>query len=120
MIKQKDRTMLVRAVIFDLDGTLLDSAPLIGTILNRMIYTKGGWAFFNGKESFSTNAAFTVGSSVSTFSGWTLGGGYEYMFAPNWSAKLEYQHDGASATVKTRGPRGSKLDADRESKLEAD
>ena len=28
--------------------------------------------------------------------------------------------DGASATVKTRGPRGSKLDADRGSNLEAD
>src|ERR1044071_8871859 len=24
--------------------------------------------------------------------GWTVGGGLEYMFAPNWSAKVEYQY----------------------------
>ena len=24
--------------------------------------------------------------------GWTVGGGVEYMFAPNWTAKAEYQY----------------------------
>ena len=35
-----------------------------------------------------------VGCSISSngLSGWTFGGGVEYKFAPNWSAKVEYRH----------------------------
>lgn len=74
-------------------GLYGDITGRVGWAFDRtLIYAKGGWAFYNGKESLSTLAAFTVGSSVSTFSGWTLGGGVECMFAPNWSAKVEYQH----------------------------
>ncbi len=70
-----------------------DITGRVGVTFDRaLIYAKGGWAVYDGKESFSTTAPFTVGNSVGTFSGWTLGGGVEYMFAPNWSAKLEYQH----------------------------
>ena len=29
-------------------------------------------------------------SDDSTKAGWTLGGGVEWMFAPNWSTKIEY------------------------------
>jgi outer membrane immunogenic protein len=35
-------------------------------------------------------AASTSGSRSSTQVGWTAGGGIEWMFLPNWSAKLEY------------------------------
>jgi len=35
-------------------------------------------------------AASTGGSRSSTQVGWTAGGGIEWMFLPNWSAKLEY------------------------------
>jgi outer membrane immunogenic protein len=27
-----------------------------------------------------------------TVDGWTLGGGVEYAFAPNWTARVEYRH----------------------------
>jgi outer membrane immunogenic protein len=45
--------------------------------------------------SFScTVGGFTCfsGSSSAVKAGWTLGGGGEWMFAPSWSAKLEYQY----------------------------
>jgi outer membrane immunogenic protein len=35
-------------------------------------------------------ASFTNGSLSNTQVGWTAGGGVEWMFAPNWSAKVEY------------------------------
>ena len=37
----------------------------------------------------TTNGA-SFGSSSNTRAGWTIGGGAEWMFAPKWSAKLEY------------------------------
>jgi outer membrane immunogenic protein len=44
-------------------------------------------------------AAATAGSYSSTLVGWTAGAGVEWMFAPNWSAKLEYlYYDLGSAT----------------------
>jgi outer membrane immunogenic protein len=34
--------------------------------------------------------AATAGSMLETRTGWTVGGGFEWMFAPDWSAKAEY------------------------------
>lgn len=57
-----------------------------------LIYAKGGVAFRDdgnlvvstgGTTPFTTNRADT---------GYTVGGGLEYMFAPSWSAKVEYQY----------------------------
>jgi outer membrane immunogenic protein len=63
-----------------------------------LFYAKGGWAFYNGRETFSTtSAAFISNSDVSTFNGYAVGGGIEYRFAPNWSAKVEYLHFGFSS-----------------------
>jgi outer membrane immunogenic protein len=31
-----------------------------------------------------------IGSSNQWNAGWTIGGGAEYMFAPHWTAKIEY------------------------------
>ena len=53
-----------------------------------LIYAKGGYAWANNKATISA-----VGQSFSdsqTHTGYTIGGGVEYMFAPNWSAKGEY------------------------------
>jgi outer membrane immunogenic protein len=55
-----------------------------------LVYGKGGVAWAN--DRFSTNA-YTFPASVDvtdTRIGWTAGAGVEYAFAPNWSAKLEY------------------------------
>lgn len=55
-----------------------------------IIYAKAGVAF-RGSGSFDNIAlpAFTVDEDTT---GYTLGAGFEYMFAPAWSAKIEYQY----------------------------
>jgi outer membrane immunogenic protein len=65
-----------------------------------MFYGTGGLAVASFKSTFSALAAVPplavgFGSSVSTTRvGWTAGGGIEGMFAPHWSAKLEYLYAG--------------------------
>jgi len=51
-------------------------------------YFQGGAAW--AKNSADVNiAGFNVGSADRTRTGWTVGGGIEWMFAPHWSAFLE-------------------------------
>jgi outer membrane immunogenic protein len=58
-----------------------------------LIYAKGGVAFRD-----DGSVSFTVGNLPTPFvfdretTGYTVGGGLEYMFAPAWSAKVEYQY----------------------------
>jgi outer membrane immunogenic protein len=62
----------------------------VGVAMNEwMPYVTGGW----GYGEFKSTATFTgVGtfSATSSNGAWTVGGGVEWMFAPRWSAKLEY------------------------------
>ncbi len=85
----------------------------IGTVRGRigflftptlLLYGTGGLAYGGVNSStsqfqvatdpffgpFLTPAWATAGSFSDTLTGWTAGGGVEWMFAPNWSAKLEY------------------------------
>jgi outer membrane immunogenic protein len=57
-----------------------------------LVYFKGGaaWAKFNYSNPTPTIPDTFTASE--TRSGWTIGGGWEYAFAPNWSAKLEYNY----------------------------
>jgi outer membrane immunogenic protein len=58
-----------------------------------LVYGKGGWAFFDGKDTFNTaSAAFTSMTSTGMFDGWTGGGGLEYAMSPEWTIKAEYLH----------------------------
>lgn len=50
-----------------------------------LVYLTGGLAYGS-----TTTAAVGAGSFGNTKSGWTLGGGVEYGFAPHWTAKAEY------------------------------
>jgi outer membrane immunogenic protein len=60
----------------------------IGYAFDRWLpYLTGGAAFANVKAS-STNPV-ALGSS-DTMIGWTVGGGLEYAFLGNWTAKIEY------------------------------
>jgi outer membrane immunogenic protein len=73
---------------------------------NWMVYATGGWAFGNGGATATVTApGFATSVSTSdTKNGWTVGGGVEGKFAPNWSAKLEYlyfQFDGGTAGIAT-------------------
>jgi len=54
----------------------------------------GGMNFTNGLFQTSSNANFPPSAVSANYSdariGWTAGGGLEWMFAPNWSGKVEY------------------------------
>ncbi|WKA31792.1 outer membrane protein [Bradyrhizobium roseum] len=55
-----------------------------------LLYAKGGYAWANNKATISV-----PGLSVSdsqTHTGYTIGGGLEYLFTPSWSAKAEYMY----------------------------
>jgi outer membrane immunogenic protein len=73
----------------------------IGYLINPtlLVYGTGGLAYGGANLNTSIFASDTAnvfqptfgGSSYSsTLVGWTAGGGLEWMFMPNWSAKLEY------------------------------
>ena len=58
-----------------------------------LLYVKGGYAYSDNNESvtvFGVPVAFAT--DVDHKNGYTIGAGVEYMFAPNWSAKAEYQY----------------------------
>jgi outer membrane immunogenic protein len=57
-----------------------------------LIYAKGGYAWANNKATISAPAIGLTSSDSKSHSGFTIGGGLEYMFAPNWSAKGEYMY----------------------------
>jgi outer membrane immunogenic protein len=55
-----------------------------------LIYAKGGFAF---RERSKFDILALPGTDTFTHdTGYTIGGGLEYMFAPAWSAKIEYQY----------------------------
>ena len=63
-----------------------------------LIYVKGGgaWARYETNlTNLTTNLVFPgsgPGIVDNTFSGWTVGGGFEYRFDRNWSAFIEYNY----------------------------
>ena len=64
-----------------------------GVAVDRwLLYVKGGGAWAQNSLTFSD---LTTGGSASfsnTATGWTVGLGAEWAFAPQWSAKLEYDY----------------------------
>jgi outer membrane immunogenic protein len=63
-----------------------------------LIYVTGGGAW--SAVQFDTNDGGTAsGSFNNTRSGWTLGGGYEWMFAPSWMLRAEYLYYSFHGTV---------------------
>jgi outer membrane immunogenic protein len=71
-----------------------------------LVYAKGGYAWRDnpniGVAVAGTPAAFTTDGTHKD--GYTVGAGLEYMFAPNWSAKAEYQYYNFGSTTFTGGP----------------
>jgi outer membrane immunogenic protein len=71
-----------------------------------LLYAKGGYAWRdNSNIGVSTNGtpvAFTTDGNHKD--GYTVGAGLEYMFAPNWSAKAEYQYYNFGSTTFTTAP----------------
>ena len=64
----------------------------VGYAFDRnLLYVKGGGAWIDQSNSATVGGVpFDTGDH--TRSGWTVGGGWEYAFAPNWSAKIEYNY----------------------------
>lgn len=56
-----------------------------------LFYAKGGYAWADNRISLNVPGVGSASQSQ-VHSGWTIGGGVEYMFAPNWSLKGEYMY----------------------------
>jgi outer membrane immunogenic protein len=71
-----------------------------------LLYAKGGYAWRDnpnvGVSFAGSPVAFTTDGNHRD--GYTVGAGLEYMFAPNWSAKIEYQYYNFGNTTFTSGP----------------
>jgi outer membrane immunogenic protein len=97
-------------------GTLVavNNNDQIGSVTGRLgytwgpalLYAKGGYAWRDnnniGVSVAGVPAGFTTDGNRKD--GYTVGGGLEYMFAPNWSAKAEYQYYNFGNTTFTTGP----------------
>ena len=57
-----------------------------------LLYAKGGFAWGNNKTTISLPEFGITSSDSHTHTGYTIGGGLEYLFTPNWSAKAEYMY----------------------------
>lgn len=73
-----------------------------------LFYVKGGGAWTTNNTRVNTLATGALLESGSANrEGWTVGVGLEYMFAPNWSAKIEYDYyDFGSKNVTLFSPAG--------------
>ena len=90
------------SVAFPGAGLITTKNDQIGSVTGRfgytwgpaLLYAKGGYAWRDnpniGVSVAGAPVAFTTDGNHKD--GWTVGGGLEYMFAPNWSAKAEYQY----------------------------
>lgn len=67
---------------------------------NVLLYGKGGAAFLSAEASTIDPCANAAGCGTTTLTmtgsktlmGWAAGGGIEWLFRPQWSAKAEYSH----------------------------
>ena len=58
-----------------------------------LLYVKGGYAYSDNNETVTLGGVpIAFATSGDHRNGYTIGAGVEYMFAPNWSAKAEYQY----------------------------
>jgi outer membrane immunogenic protein len=95
-------------------GTLVTSnTDQLGSVTGRvgytwgpaLLYAKGGYAWRNSNLGVSVAGAPTAFTATgNNKDGYTVGAGLEYMFAPNWSAKAEYQYYNFGSTTFTSAP----------------
>jgi outer membrane immunogenic protein len=95
-------------------GTLVTSnTDQLGSVTGRfgytwgpaLLYAKGGYAWRNNNFGVSVGGVPTaVTTTGNNKDGYTVGAGLEYLFAPNWSAKAEYQYYNFGNTTFTAGP----------------
>jgi len=56
-----------------------------------LVYAKGGAAWAHDKFEWA-EAGFFDATATESRTGWTVGAGIEWAFAPNWSTRLEYDY----------------------------
>ena len=61
---------------------------------NILLYVQGGAAWTQWDVTLNNSGAQVGEFSNSSKTGWTVGGGVEWMFVPHWSAFLEYNYMG--------------------------
>ena len=102
-------------VAFPVSGVATQTTRGLGSATARigwtwgpgLLYAKGGYAFTDKSLGVTVAGLPTAfATSGNSKSGWTVGGGLEYMFAPNWSVKGEYQYYNFGNTTFTGGPAG--------------
>jgi opacity protein-like surface antigen len=100
-------------------GTFTSNHRWYDTVTGRLGYVQGDWLFYvkggaawmKADYGVTTNTGFAMGTG-SNRDGWTIGGGAEFMIAPNWSAKLEYSYlDFGNQTVNL-GPAGASFNTE--------
>ena len=89
-------------------------ADQIGSVTGRLgytwgpalLYAKGGYAWRDGNNIGVSFAGVPqpFATSGNSKDGYTVGAGLEYLFAPNWSAKAEYQYYNFGNTTFTAAP----------------
>lgn len=80
-------------------------AARFGLAVDRVLfYAKagGGWVGANSFTVTDLNTGVSIsGGGNNTISGWLIGGGFEWAFAENWSAKFEFDHLGLGSRTLT-------------------
>lgn len=59
---------------------------------DMLIYATGGVAFANIEYAYNDVVPGVTQTFSSTRTGWTVGGGIDWRFAPNWFARVEYRY----------------------------
>lgn len=85
-------------VAFPVGGIASQEPRGIGSVTGRfgyawgptLAYVKGGYAFADNHTSVTVAGVPQAFMADGGKDGWTVGAGLEYMFAPSWSAKVEY------------------------------
>ena len=90
-------------------GTVVSTnSDQLGSVTGRLgysfgptlLYAKGGYAWKDNNTLTASLAGVPVAlTGGSNNDGYTVGAGLEYMFAPNWSAKIEYQYYNFGSTT---------------------
>ncbi len=61
-----------------------------------LIYATGGVAFASVEDSYQNYAGGGLDDTKRSRTGWTVGGGFEYFFRPQWSVRGEYRYTDVS------------------------
>jgi outer membrane immunogenic protein len=127
-IKGSTRTvsLITPAIVTSANSKVDDIAMVTGRIgyaaNDWLFFAKGGWAWAQGgSNGVVTRTGVTISNTSTSVDrdGWIVGAGVEWGFAPNWSAKVEYNHiDFGSSRVAVNQTVGPTTFIDSSSKLD--